>query len=136
MFLPRRPYLPPGILKDTVAYPSSANQFSDADVTAALESVDLSHLSTEIDRVANWDSELTSDEAQRLAFARLKLHKPRWICMDRALESVKERDREPLFALLNAELKGATIVNFGEVDLREGFSSRTLRLKTIPQAAP
>jgi putative ATP-binding cassette transporter len=134
MFLPRRPYLPPGTLRETVSYPSPTKSFTDADVVAAFESVGLSHLSAELDRTADWDGELTSDEAQRLAFARLRLHKPRWLCVDHALDSLKDEDREPLINMLDAELAGATIVSFGDADLREGFSSRTLHLAVTPRS--
>jgi putative ATP-binding cassette transporter len=128
MFLPRRPYFPPGTLRHTVAYPAPAKAFSDADLVSAFESVGLGHLAAELDRTANWAGELPGDEAQRLAFARLKLHKPRWLCMDRALDSLKDKDRKAILAVLDAELADAAVVSFGEADLSPGFSSRTLHL--------
>jgi putative ATP-binding cassette transporter len=39
MFLPQRPYLPLGTLREVVAYPSGAAGFSDADIRRALGDV-------------------------------------------------------------------------------------------------
>ena len=44
MFMPQRPYLPPGTLRAAVTYPTTSTQFDDADVGAALERVGLDHL--------------------------------------------------------------------------------------------
>ena len=128
MFLPHRPYMPPGPLRHTLSYPSPPNVFRDDELIAACQSVDLAHLSSELDRNANWDNELTREEAQRLAFARLVLHKPRWVCVDQALDALSEADRRKILAMFNAELAAAAVVSFGDVDICQGFSTRTLHL--------
>lgn len=135
MFMPQRPYLPPGALRDTLAYPSPATAFTDQDLIDACRRVALGRLASELDRIANWDSELTGDEAQRLAFARLLLHKPHWVCMDEALDSVDEADRNTILALFDDELASAGVITLGHRDLREGFSSRILHLVNISEKA-
>jgi putative ATP-binding cassette transporter len=127
-FLPRRPYMPPGALRDTLSYPAAANVFVDDDLIAACRSVDLTHLASELDRNANWDNELTSDEAQRLAFARLLLHKPRWICVDQAIDALSEAERKKILTIFDNELADAAVVSFSDIDLCAGFSTRTLHL--------
>jgi putative ATP-binding cassette transporter len=133
MFMPQRPYMPLGALRETLAYPAPATAFSDADLIAACNRVALERLSSALDRRANWDNELTSDEAQRLAFARLLLHKPRWICIDQALDSLDEADRKTILALFDDELAQAGVINLGHRDLREGFSTHMLRLIKMPE---
>jgi putative ATP-binding cassette transporter len=133
MFMPQRPYMPPGPLRETLAYPSPATAFGDADLAAACKRVALDRLSSDLDRYANWDNELTADEAQRLAFARLLLHKPRWVCIDEALDSVEEADRRTVLALFDDELAGAGVISIGHRDLREGFSTRVLHLLRMPE---
>ncbi|MFO0465984.1 MAG: ATP-binding cassette domain-containing protein, partial [bacterium] len=44
LFLPQRPYLPLGTLKRAVCYPENEADFSDADVSAALDKAGLGHL--------------------------------------------------------------------------------------------
>jgi putative ATP-binding cassette transporter len=131
MFVPNRPYLQPGRLREALAYPAHHTAFPDEDLVAACERVALRQLSSELERSANWDNELTTDEAQRLAFARLLLHKPRWVCIDDALDALNKTDREAILSIFDNELAGAAVVSFGASDLREGFSARVLRLTKI-----
>ena len=62
MFMPQRPYLPLGALREALAYPSAPTTFPDDALVAACNRVGLAHLASELDRSANWDSELASDE--------------------------------------------------------------------------
>jgi putative ATP-binding cassette transporter len=133
MFMPQRPYMPPGPLRKTLAYPSAATPFADRDLIAACARVDLGRLSSELDRDANWDSELTSEESQRLAFARLLLHKPRWICIDDALDSLDEADRKTILTIFEKELVEAGVISLGRRDLSEGFSTRVVHLIKAPE---
>jgi vitamin B12/bleomycin/antimicrobial peptide transport system ATP-binding/permease protein len=128
MFLPQRPYMPPGALRDTLSYPAPANVFRDDELIAACQSVDLTRLASELDRNANWDNELTSDEAQRLAFARLLLHKPRWVCVDQAIDALSEAERKKTLTIFDHELRETAVVSFSDIDLCVGFSTRTLHL--------
>ena len=89
-FMPTRPYLPAGTLRAAVSYPAPSDRFEAAAVTAALGGVDLGHLVPLLDRIERWDRELPLDEQQRLAFARLLLHAPRWVVLDDALSAVSE----------------------------------------------
>jgi putative ATP-binding cassette transporter len=109
--------------------------FHDDHLAGTCESVGLGHLSSELDRIANWDNELTSDEAQRLAFARLLLHKPRWVCVDQALDAVSDADRRKILGMFEAELAGAAVISFGHTDICPGFSTRALHLDDAPKDA-
>jgi putative ATP-binding cassette transporter len=107
--------------------------FADDDLVAACRSVDLERLSSQLDRHANWDNELTGDEAQRLAFARLLLHKPRWICVDQALDALSEEERKAIVLIFDNELADAAVVSFSDIDLCGGFSTRTLHFIPAPE---
>ena len=89
-FLPQRPYLPLGTLRNAVTYPDPPGAFSDADVRQALNRCDLSNLATKLDTVKRWDRELSLGEQERLAFARLLLHKPSWVFLDEATAALDE----------------------------------------------
>ena len=96
----------------------------------------LQRLSSELDRRGNWDDELTGEEAQRLAFARLLLHKPRWVCIDEALDSLEKADRRTILALFDHELAGSGVLSLGRHDLGEGFSRRVVHLIETPEPSP
>ena len=79
MFISQQDYIPPGTLRGALAYPSKPSHFTSADYMAALERMELAHLSPDLDRDARWERELPPEDQHKLAFARLLLHKPRWI---------------------------------------------------------
>jgi putative ATP-binding cassette transporter len=128
MFMPQRPYLPLGALREALAYPSAATTFPDDALVAACNRVGLAHLASELDRSANWDGELASDELQRLAFARLLLHRPNWVCLNEAADSLDKNEREEILGIFDKELAGAAVISLGHHDPREGFSTRVLHL--------
>ena len=74
--MPRTPYLPPGTLREALAYPSSVDKFQAQDYSGALARLGLESLQPQLDVSKRWDRELNEDEQQRLAFATLLLHAP------------------------------------------------------------
>ena len=133
MFMPKRPYLPDGALRDILAYPASAERFTEEQFCAALTRMELSHLSLGLDRVARWDKELTDPEQQGLAFARLLLHKPRWVVVDEAIGSLAPETRKAFFDMFEHELAATTLVYISGPQAEDKFYTRILRLTKNPQ---
>lgn len=127
-FIPRRPYVPPGTLRNALAYPGTETVYADPDLIAALESTGLGHLSPSLDLVARWDRELTEEEQQSLSFARLKLQKPRWIVIDEAFDGLDDDARQRVFALFQDGLADAAIVNIGRPEVSDHVFTRSLHL--------
>ena len=113
MFMPQRPYLPPGTLRAAVSYPEEADRFDDAALGAALERVDLGQLVPALDQTDRWDRKLSLDEQQRLAFARLLLHAPRWVFLDDAIGALAEDHRQLVVSIFQRELADAAVLRFG-----------------------
>jgi putative ATP-binding cassette transporter len=76
--------VPLGTLRGALAYPSPKAAYTDEEFVAALQSTNLNRLSSSLDRDARWDRELTDDEQKCLVFARVLLHKPRWVVIGEA----------------------------------------------------
>jgi vitamin B12/bleomycin/antimicrobial peptide transport system ATP-binding/permease protein len=112
LFLPNRPYLPPGTLRESVSYPASVASVQEDLAASALEMVGLGHLVSQLDRPARWDRELALDEQQRLAFARALLHRPAWLVMDDAASAIALADRRALYRLLHRDQPGMAIIAF------------------------
>ena len=133
MFMPQRPYLPPGTLRAAVSYPEEADRFDDAALGAALERVDLGHLVPALDQTDRWDRKLSLDEQQRLAFARLLLHAPRWVFLDDAIGALA---RGPPAAGASRssqrELADAAVLRFGRDRAPGGIWNRTLHVIEHP----
>jgi len=130
--IPRTPYFPPGSLREVLCYPLGPNTFADADLAAALEKLGLGRLAGSLDREARWDRELNDDEQRLLAFARLALHRPRWVVIDEALDALKGKARQEVLSILEQDLAGATIINIGHADRNGHFFSRELNLVMDP----
>lgn len=132
-FIPRTPYFPPGSLREVLSYPLGTEAFADADLAAGLAKIGLGRLETQLDRDARWDRELNDEDQRLLAFARLALHKPRWVVIDEALDTMEGDARKRVLTVLEQELAGATIVNIGQADRNTNFFSRTVHLAADPE---
>lgn len=129
LFLPQRPYLPLGSLRDVVAYPSGAAGFSDEVIGAALADCGLDHLRGELDTVHRWSQRLSPGEQQRLAFARVLLNRPDWVFLDEATSALDEALEQRLYALLRERLPGTTLVSIAHRPTVAGFHGTRLRLE-------
>ncbi len=127
-FLPQRPYLPLGTLRNAVTYPSPPHAYSDADVRRALERCDLGSLAAKLDREERWDRELSLGEQERLAFARLLLHKPGWVFLDEATAALDEESQRHIMGLFDDELKNTTVLSIGHRPDLAVYHTRTLQL--------
>ena len=128
MFLPQRPHIASGSLREALAYPDRPEDFSDADLTRALARTELSHLIPSLDREARWDKELKEDERRHLFFARLLVHKPQWIIDDDTICYLNEADRKLVYSLFENELSQAAVVSITSIGARNSFYSRAFHL--------
>lgn len=133
MFVPRRPYVPPGSLRAALAYPLPETTYKDDELIAALECCGLKQLTTSLDREARWDRELSDDDQQSLVFARLPLHKPRWVVIDQALDSLEEHVRERILTVLKDLLADAAVIDIGQRKRHDHLFTRVVHLVKDPK---
>jgi putative ATP-binding cassette transporter len=133
MFMPKRPYIPEGDLRNVLSYPDSPQKFTTQEFIAALTRIGLAHLSSGLDHVARWDRDLTGPEQQAIAFARVLLHKPRWVFIDEAIDSLSPAAHKALFDIFEHELATAAIVNITGSQADDAFFTRILHLTKKPQ---
>ena len=127
LFLPQKPYLPIGTLKNALAYPSQPESVSDADAAEALVAIGLGPLAAELGREENWAQVLSGGEQQRVAFGRALLNKPEWLFLDEASAALPEQAQADLYALLRDRMPQATLVSIGHRDSLGQFHARRLR---------
>jgi vitamin B12/bleomycin/antimicrobial peptide transport system ATP-binding/permease protein len=135
MYLPQRPYLPLGSLRVAMCYPALAGRFTDAAVRSALARCGLSDFADELDHEQRWDQILSLGQQQRIAFARLLLHKPRWVFMDEATSALDDASQASMFSLFEEELAGASVLSIGHRPGLEVFHTRILYIRKCKRGA-
>jgi len=126
LFLPQKPYLPIGTLREVTSYPAPPEGIDDAALREALEVVGLGALTGRLDESAHWALSLSPGEQQRIAFARALVQKPEWLFLDEATSALDEDTEARLYALLRDRLPGATIVSVGHRSTLRAFHARRL----------
>jgi putative ATP-binding cassette transporter len=127
--LPQKPYVPIGPLMRAVTYPAPTEEFPLKEMAAALEATGLGYLVQRLDEDSPWDQIMSGGEKQRLAFARLLLHKPDIIVLDEATSALDPQSQDELMALIAARLPDATIVSVGHRPELEAFHRRKVVLE-------
>ncbi|WP_114814016.1 ABC transporter ATP-binding protein/permease [Paraburkholderia kururiensis] len=136
MFIPQQSYLPIGTLKAALAYPATSDTFSDDDCREALR---LCRLEDYVDRLhesAHWTRVLSPGEQQRLAAARVLLHKPDYVFLDEATSALDTENEAHVYRVMNERLPNAAIVSVAHRESLAQFHDETLIIeRALEQAA-
>ncbi|XWX01865.1 hypothetical protein V2A60_009894 [Cordyceps javanica] len=116
-YLPQRPYLSRGSLRQQIIYPDSLRQMrqrgaTDADLLGILKTLDLAHLVDLYDEgwdaEAEWRDVLSGGLQQRVAMARLFYHRPKYAILDECTSSVTLETEKVMYD--NAKALGITLM--------------------------
>jgi vitamin B12/bleomycin/antimicrobial peptide transport system ATP-binding/permease protein len=132
LFLPQRPYMPIGTLREALWFPSQPAPHGDADILAALDAVGLPGVAERLDETAHWSQVFSPGEQQRLAIARALLNKPDWLFMDEATSAIDEDQEAALYRILAESLPQTTVVSIGHRHSLAAHHRRLLRLDRPP----
>jgi putative ATP-binding cassette transporter len=135
LFLPQRPYLPIGKLRDVVSYPMPADGVADGTLREALEAVGLPQLTGRLDEEAHWAQQLSPGEQQRIAFARALVQKPEWLFLDEATSAVDEASESRLYQLVRERLPETTLFSIGHRATLRPFHTRRLMVQPTGNSA-
>ena len=103
MFIPQKPYMLLGSLREQLCYPQPPDRFSDDQLRHVLEEVRLPELVRrypDLDIKQDWPRLLSLGEQQRLGFARLLLNSPRFVVLDEATSALDVATEKALYELL------------------------------------
>ncbi len=104
MFLPQRPYMVEGCLRDQLLYPYPERGASEEEILAMVETVNLADIlqrvDGDLDRIVDWTNVLSLGEQQRVALARLFLRKPKFAFLDEATSALDEENQDHLYRLI------------------------------------
>ncbi|MHB1512894.1 MAG: ABC transporter ATP-binding protein/permease [Acidiferrobacter sp.] len=128
LFLPQKPYLPLGTLRDVLLYPHGDTETPPETISEVLAAVGLARLIPQIDEQKTWPLILSLGEQQRLAFGRILLQKPQWIYMDEATSALDEQAEGELYTLLRKRLPESTVVSVGHRSALNAYHKTRLNL--------
>ncbi len=120
LFLPQKPYMVLGTLRDQLLYPKIDMEVDDQHLRQILLQVNLPNLEQRhggFDAEQNWGEVLSLGEQQRLIFARLLLNKPSYAILDEATSALDPQNEKNLYEQL--QLSGMTFLSVGH---RESLS--------------
>jgi putative ATP-binding cassette transporter len=129
MLMPQRPYIPIGTLRRAATYPDAAESRELNEVREAFVRVGLEHLVERLEEETPWDQMLSGGEKQRLAFARIFLHRPDIIVLDEATAALDPESQDKLMALLSNQPESMTLISVGHRPELEAFHDRKIVLE-------
>ncbi|MDR9100377.1 ABC transporter ATP-binding protein/permease [Burkholderia multivorans] len=131
MFVPQSSYLPIGTLKAALAYPSAPDAFGDDACRDALRACHLEDYVDRLDETAHWTRVLSPGEQQRLAGARVLLHKPDFLFLDEATSALDGDNEARLYRLFAERLPKAAIVSIAHRESLAAFHGGTINVERV-----
>jgi putative ATP-binding cassette transporter len=131
LFLPQKPYMTIGSLRDQLCYPRSPENMTDQDLRSVLESVNLTDLPDRLggfETVLDWADVLSLGEQQRLSFARLLVSRPRFAILDEATSALDARNEALVYSLLTT--LGIRFISVGHRPGIVDFHTHVIELRT------
>ena len=104
MFLPQRPYIIEGSLREQLLYPFPDRGLTDEQLREMVNKVNLTDIinrvGDDLSKVVDWNNILSLGEQQRIAFARLFLRRPKFAFLDEATSALDEENQRKLYSQL------------------------------------
>ncbi len=128
LFLPQRPYMVAGTLREQLLYPNS-KPMEDLQLQQVLMQVNLADLAERFggfEAEQDWSDLLSSGEQQRLSFARLLVNQPSYAILDEATSALDLGNEKQLYEQLRAS--GITFLSVGHRETLATYHQQTLLL--------
>ena len=129
LFIPQKPYMLLGSLREQLCYPAEESRYSDDQLRHVLEEVNLGALLTrypDLDVKQDWPRILSLGEQQRLAFGRLLLNAPRFVVLDEATSALDVATEDRLYKLLQA--RDLSVISIGHRPTLKAYHDSVLAL--------
>jgi putative ATP-binding cassette transporter len=129
LFIPQKPYMLLGSLREQLCYPLQPERFSDEQLRHVLHEVRLPEIAQrypDLDIKQDWPRLLSLGEQQRLAFARLLLNAPRIVVLDEATSALDVTTERHLYDLLRQ--RDMAFVSVGHRPTLTAFHDTVLEL--------
>lgn len=127
MFIPQKPYIPLGTLREALLYPGK-RAISDEELIRLMELCHIGYMQDRLDLNADWAHVLSGGEQQRLAFVRAHVQQPLWLFLDEATSALDEATEAVMYEQLTKLLPGTTLVSVGHRSTLDKYHQRVMAL--------
>lgn len=127
-FMPPSPYLPAKSLYESICYPLTKESCQQTLVESALIQVGQQDLVKQLNKVAPWPQMLSNEQQQCLGVARALLHRPQWLFIQEALDSLSPEKEMKMLKLIAKELPQTGILTITSQPEAEAFHQRALAI--------
>lgn len=128
MYLPQRAYMPLGTLSQALRFPDKQTKSNNKKLAKILQTCHLPHLIPRLEETAIWSEQLSPGELQRVAFARVLLHKPDWVFLDESTSMLDLPNEEYIYNMLRRELPHCSLVSIGHRPTLHAFHDKVIDL--------
>jgi putative ATP-binding cassette transporter len=114
LFLPQRPYIILGTLREQLLYPLTNREMTNTELQEVLQQVNLQNVLNRVDDFDSekpWENILSLGEQQRLAFARLLVNPPSFTILDEATSALDLTNEGILYEQLKT--RNTTFISVG-----------------------
>ena len=126
LFLPQRPYMPQGTLREAICYPDI--HAADNELINAMKDCCLEKYISALDLENDWQVILSPGELQRVAFIRILLSKPDVVFLDETSSALDEPTEYLLYRTIKERLPNMIILSIGHRGTLHQFHNKHLDL--------
>jgi putative ATP-binding cassette transporter len=110
LFMPQRPFLPEGTLREALCYPHAPEKYGDDAIRYALECAGIAWLAPRLEERDNWEQILPLRAQQRLGFARALMQRPAWLFLEEATDAFDPKGERLMLDMLRHELPDTAVI--------------------------
>lgn len=126
LFLPQRPYMPQGTLREAICYPNINPSHTELEQT--MRDCALGKYIHALNIKNDWQAILSPGELQRVAFIRIFLTKPDVVFLDETTSALDETTEHLLYQTIKERLPEMIILSVGHRSTLQQFHNKQLKL--------
>ncbi len=129
MYLPQKPYMPIGTLAEAILFPDHKHKELEAQLETVLRQCNLEEFIPRLSETATWSERLSPGEQQRIAFARVLLHKPDWVFMDESTSMLDGANEAAMYNALKNYLPSCSVISVGHHDSLQPYHEHVIDME-------
>lgn len=129
MYLPQKPYMPIGTLVEAILFPDKRHPEFEPRLEQVLKECHLDYFIPRLHEVASWSQQMSPGEQQRVALARVLLHRPDWVFLDESTSMLDLANEEHFYRLLKDKLPKCSVISVGHRTTIDNYHDHVIQME-------